>query len=84
MQLLRQLYMTMLWALRHQYLDNLLEMQALCTLLCSMHSSALVRLLKHGAYTAGSCLWYFCGPPLPRSRTAADCRGILCRRRLCT
>ena len=48
MQLLRQLYMTMLRALRHQYLDNRLEMQALCTLLCSMHSSAQVSLLKLG------------------------------------
>ena len=46
MQLLRQLYLTMLRALRHQYLDNLLEMQALCTLLCSMHSSAQVGVLK--------------------------------------
>ena len=46
MQLLRQLYMTMLRALRHQYLDNLLEMQALCTLLCSMHSSTQASLLK--------------------------------------
>ncbi|CAK0784129.1 hypothetical protein CVIRNUC_007332 [Coccomyxa viridis] len=40
MQVLRQLYLTMLRALRHQYLDNLLEMQALCSLLCCIHSSA--------------------------------------------
>ena len=46
MQLLRQLYMTMLRFLRHQYLDNLLEMQALCTLLCSMHSSTQVSRLE--------------------------------------
>lgn len=46
MQVLRQLYLTMLRALRHQYLDNLLEMQALCSLLCCIHSSAQVSLLE--------------------------------------
>ncbi len=40
MQLLTQLYMTLLRALRHQYLEDLLEMQALCTLLCGIYSPA--------------------------------------------
>ena len=40
MQLLRQLYMNFLRALRHQYLEDLLEMQALCSLLCGIHSPA--------------------------------------------
>lgn len=40
MQLLKQLYMTLLRGLRQQYLEDLLEMQALCTLLCGMRSPA--------------------------------------------
>ena len=40
MQLLRRLYITLLRNLRHQYLEDLLEMQAICTLLCGIHSPA--------------------------------------------
>jgi hypothetical protein len=40
MQLLRRIYITLLRNLRHQYLEDLLEMQAICTLLCGIHSPA--------------------------------------------
>jgi hypothetical protein len=40
MQLLRRLYITLLHNLRQQYLEDLLEMQAISTLLCGLHSPA--------------------------------------------
>lgn len=40
MHLLRRLYITLLRNLRQQYLEVLLEMQAICTLLCGIHSPA--------------------------------------------
>ena len=40
MQFLRRLYITLLRNLRQQYLEDLLEMQAICTLLCGIHSPA--------------------------------------------
>ena len=55
MQLLTQLYMTLLRALRHQYLEDLLEMQALCTLLCSVHSPAQTQVRKSCELRASCC-----------------------------
>lgn len=55
LQLLTQLYMTLLRALRHQYLEDLLEMQALCTLLCGIHSSAQTQVSDSCKHPASCC-----------------------------
>ena len=54
MQLLTQLYMTLLRALRHQYLEDLLEMQALCTLLCGIHSPAQTQVCDQNKLDSGA------------------------------
>ena len=55
LQLLTQLYMTLLRALRRQYLEDLLEMQALCTLLCGIHSSAQAQVRNIRKHCASCC-----------------------------